>query len=140
LLLIPFFSYAGDIYNTPRTECEFDLKSSEDWNFYESRNEECKKLVKGLSYQVGIGAQSLCLDIKYDADKCLDINADEWLQAYWKEAEKKNAKRIEAFRKKERDDDCLNKSAKALNDFAAKKIYKNCMDEWEDYVNNKENY
>ena len=42
--------------------------------------------------------------------------------------------------KKQRDDDCLNKSAKALNDFAAKKIYKNCMDEWEDYVNNKENY
>ena len=140
LFLIPFFSFAGDIYDTPRTECG-DIDSDEfDWDFYTSRNEECKKLVKGLSYQVKGGAQRLCLDIKYDADKCLDINADEWLQAYWKEAEKKNAKRIEAFRKKQRDDDCLNKSAKALNDFAAKKIYKNCMDEWEDYVNNKENY
>jgi len=140
LFLIPFFSFAGDIYDRPRTECG-DIDSDEfDWDFYTSRNEECKKLVKGLSYQVKGGAQRLCLDIKYDADKCLDINADEWLQAYWKEAEKKNAKRIEAFRKKQRDDDCLNKSAKALNDFAAKKIYKNCMDEWEDYVNNKENY
>ena len=99
-------------YIKPSVSCLYYRK------FYEEQLNFCNKNDEAI----GIDIES-CATARYEELACQDKN--------WNAKEKKRRKAVEKeYKRKQaikKENDCIDESARALNDFSAKKIYNRCM-------------
>ena len=115
---ILFINEDGEVqeYKQPSVSCLFNSEFFTKQLLYCNKNADPK----------GIDALP-CATARYEKLACQDKN---WNIKEKKKRDKYKKKRAEEDRKRQaekKENDCINESARAMNDFTAKKIYSRCM-------------
>ena len=99
-------------YEIPTVSCLYNEK------FYEEQLNYCNKHANPKGIDV-----TPCASARYEKLAC---NNKKWI-AKEEERRKAVAKAERRRQAEEKENDCINESARAMNDFTAKKIYNRCM-------------
>ena len=139
LLMIPTLSFAedfgfGDIdfskglfinesgaiqeYEIPSVSCLYYDK------FYEEQINYCNQAIHNESK--GMDLQT-CATTRYEELACTDKNWNTKEKKRSAEEKKRKAEKKRRKQAEKKENDCINESARAMNDFTAKKIYNRCM-------------
>ena len=109
-------------YNEIRTYIKPSVSCLYNEKFYEEQLKYCDKHADPKGIDI-----SPCATARYEKLACQDKN---WNIKEKKKRDKYKKKRAEEDRKRQaekKENDCINESARAMNDFTAKKIYNRCM-------------
>ena len=118
LLILPTLCFARSYlnYQKPSVSCLYDYETHEEF-------------LKSCEYEPDV---SSCAQIKYELEVCGEPSKLKEVEKIVKEREKafqarQKVKEQKKAKAKQKENDCIDESAKALNDFSAKKIYSRCM-------------
>ena len=134
--MLPSLSFAED-FGFPESR-EFFINDSGSFQEYDEPSLSCLYYDKFYQEQLNYCNQAIhnekkgmtlvtCANERYEELACTDKN---WNAKEKKRSAEEKKRKAEERRRKQaekKENDCINESARAMNDFTAKKIYNRCM-------------